>query len=140
MLFDQNAPLSQVALPPSYYQGDPTKLKLLGFNPDGTRNTWGQILGWHPQMAAASNILANREFSATRATDSLANQQMWAQRDLNKSMMNINAGLTVAGALSGSPQLATQGATGLAKGFGGLINPVQSQQPQRISYLNPYNY
>lgn len=141
MLFDQTAPLSAVAMPQSYYQGDPTKLKFLGYNPDGTRNTWGKILGWVPQASMTTNYLAKREFQSERATDALANQQEWAQRDMSKSMFSLNGGIAAAGAVTGNPQLAMQGLTGMGKTLGNTLNPVQPKQANPlVSYLNPYNF
>jgi hypothetical protein len=141
MLFDQSAPLSAVAQPPSYYTGDPTKLKLLGYNTDGTRNTWGKLLGWHPMLAGASNLLAKNEFSTARATDALANQQQWAQRDFQKGMFAINTSLAIGGAIAGNPQLAGQGAIGMSRTAGNLLNPVPiTQSNPQITYLNPYNF
>jgi len=121
MIFSNQTPLSQYYAPPDYVDNpaDAARLRMLGYKPSGEQTTWGKIQSWlNPIGSLSSNKLAQKV--ARGSEDAMHNiQQDWDNR-LAKMGIVAGAGMTVAGAMAGNPELAMQGVQMGVK-FGGQL-------------------
>lgn len=123
-LFDVNTPDTQFYQTPEYAKGlEADKLRLLGYNPDGSKNTLGKIMGWvNPIGSLVGNKIA-QNYAQRRNLDATAgNIQDGFASQMAKLDAIVGVGRVAAGDLTGIGQVAGAGSALIAGGGGPNYN------------------
>lgn len=109
MLFNTTTPEKHFIVPKT--ESNNPYLPVLGYNPDGTKNTWGDISSWIPGVNIAQNALAQ---GATKGTDANANVQGDMKERIDKLLAEAAIAATVATAGAAAPGIGAAASTGAA--------------------------
>lgn len=106
MLFNTDNPVPNYRIPKTTYGFDP----ISGFNPDGSKSTWGQIAGWIPGIGEGLDIYGN---AAAQGTDAAEQTKGALKSDMQKTLAEAAIAATVLtyGAASPAAAAAVGGAT-----------------------------
>ncbi len=113
MIFNTTIPDKQFNVPKT--TSNNPWLPVLGYNGDGTRNTWGDISSWIPGVNIAQNAFAQ---GATKGTDANANVQGDMKNRIDKLLAEAAIAATIATAGTAAPAIGA--AVGGGAGAGAL--------------------
>lgn len=115
MLFSDQSSLPQTLYTGNQRMPDSTYMAVNGYNPDGTKNAWGQINSFIPLGGIASNLQAQVGAQGTDAEQNVKNDM--PQR-IQKLLTEATIAATVATGGAGAPLIGGTAAVGDAVGGG----------------------
>lgn len=107
--FSLSRPQSMYANEPDYLQEGKLGLALLGYKPTGEQNTWGKINSWMGTSGITTNALARGYAEKRGATDTWENIKEDTDNRMKKLGVQAGVAMSVAGGITGNPQMVGQG-------------------------------